>query len=130
MKLRRGMTLIEVLATVAILSVALPPIMYGISLATSVAGVARQRAEATNLAEAKLDELTQTINEGQTSALSGGFDQPYEQYNWQAEEANWEESYLTQLTVTVNWTTRGKNLSVSLTTLVYNGNARSGGSDN
>lgn len=125
---RRGMTLIEVLTTVAIMAVALPPIMYGISLATGVAGVARQRAEAANLAQQKLDELVQTINEGQTPTLSGGFGDDYPQYQWQAEENNWEENNLSQLTVTVSWTARNRTLDVKLTTLVYNGQSRTNGS--
>lgn len=124
---RLGMTLIEVLATVAILSVALPPIMYGISVATSVAGAARQRSEATMLAETKLDELVQAINEGQSPGMSGGFDDDHPLFQWSAEETSWDESYLTQLTVKVSWASRNRNMEVSLSTLVYDGQGRTGG---
>ncbi len=128
MNARRGMTLIEVLATVAIIAVALPPIMYGISMATAVAGVARQRAEASTLAQNKIEELAQLVALGEDVPTSGDFGDDYALYRWQSTSQDWDEQNLTQLQVTVTWTTRGRTLDVTLTTLVYNGQSRTGGS--
>ena len=46
---RSGLTLVEVLATISVMSIVIPVIMQGISIATSLASVTRQRAEAVSL---------------------------------------------------------------------------------
>ena len=54
---RFGFTLVEVLATISVISIVIPVIMQGISIATGLASITRQRAEVVQLAQSKLDEL-------------------------------------------------------------------------
>jgi len=53
----RGFTLIEVLASVAILAIVIPFAMRAASTASMLASLSRHRAEAATLAEAKLADL-------------------------------------------------------------------------
>ena len=115
---RAGFTLPEVLATLLLVAIVLPSVMQGISLATAAAGTARQRSEATALAESKLNELVAT-NQWQSGGLSGDFGEQWREYSWQAEVQSWVEPSARQLLVHVVWTARGRNYDVSLATLVY-----------
>src|SRR5215213_11518039 len=106
---RGGFTLTEVLATLLLVAIVLPSVMQGISLATAAAGTARQRSEATALAESKLNELVAT-NQWQSGGLSGDFGEQGEQfagYAWQAEVQSWVEPSARQLQVHVTWYARG-----------------------
>ena len=115
---RRAFTLPEVLATLLLVAIVLPSVMQGISLATAAAGTARQRSEATALAESKLNELTAT-SQWQSGGLSGDFGPQWPGYAWQAEVQSWVEPSARQLQVHVTWFARGRNQDVTLSTLVY-----------
>jgi len=117
-RVRAGFTLPEVLATLLLVAIVLPSVMQGISLATAAAGTARQRSEATALAESKLNELVAT-NQWQSGGLSGDFGEQWREYSWQAEVQSWVEPSARQLQVHVVWTARGRNYDVVLSTLVY-----------
>ena len=122
MKKRRenAFTLVEALATLVLLAIVLPVAMQGISLATQVSGVARERTESTSLAEAKMVELTAT-GDWQGSDLSGDFGEDWPQYKWEAEVTDWEEPSLRLLTVKVDWVRRGRQRSTELSTVLYAG---------
>jgi general secretion pathway protein I len=115
---RGGFTLPEVLATLLLVAIVLPSVMQGISLATAAAGTARQRSEATALAESKLNELTAT-SQWQSGGLSGDFGPDWPGYTWQAEAQSWVEPSARQLHVHVRWYARGRDYDVTLSTLVY-----------
>ena len=115
---RGGFTLPEVLATLLLVAIVLPSVMHGISIATAAAGTARQRSEATALAESKLNELTST-NQWQSGGMSGDFGQDWPAYTWQAEAQSWVEPSARQLHVHVRWHARGRDHDVTLSTLVY-----------
>jgi general secretion pathway protein I len=121
---RRGFTLPEVLATLLLLAIVIPSIMKGISLSTAAAGTARQRSEATALAESKLNELV-TTGQWQSGGLSGDFGQDWPEYRWEAAAANWEQPSVRQLQVRVLWFARGRNYDVALSTLAYSGSTGS-----
>src|SRR4051794_29563395 len=53
----RGFTLVEVLATIALIAIVLPVAMYGIQLCLQTSSAAKRQAEAATLAEGKLQEL-------------------------------------------------------------------------
>jgi len=110
-------TLVEALATLALVAIILPVAMRGVSLATAAAGLARQRLEAVSLAETKMAELALT-GAWNDSDLSGDFGQDYPDYRWEAEVMEWSDSLLVQLQVRVVWDRRGGERAVSLTTLV------------
>lgn len=116
---RRGLTLIEVLATIVMMAIVLPATMQGISMCVSASRDARQRSEAAALAEAKLGELLAT-GDWQFGALSGEFGDAWPEYHWGAGSATWaSDATMTEVYVRVTWTTRQMEREVVLTTLVY-----------
>jgi len=118
---RRGFTLIEVLATLLLMTIALPVIMKGVSMATSAASVAKRRVEATTLADSKINELIAT-GEWQNGQLSGDFGTDWPDYTWSAQVNDYDGTNK-QIDVTVNWPGRsGYPDALSLSTLVYPNN--------
>jgi prepilin-type N-terminal cleavage/methylation domain-containing protein len=115
---RSGLSLAEVLATIAIIAIVVPVTMQGVSIASSLAGLTRQRAEAVSLAETKLNELL-ISGDWQTSALAGDFGLDWPGYQWRAQVSNWEEPDMQLLEVVVRWQARGREREVKLDTLVY-----------
>ena len=115
---RGGFTLVELLATFVLVAIILPVAMKGISLATTMASLSKQRIEAGTLAETKLAELLAT-GEWQNGDLSGDFSPDWPNYRWSAEVQEWGEATLRQLDVRVEWESRGMERYVQLTTLVY-----------
>jgi prepilin-type N-terminal cleavage/methylation domain-containing protein len=119
MKHYRGLTLAEVLAAIVIVAVVVPVAMQGISIATGLASLTRQRAQATSLAESKLDEII--IGQlWQGAQLSGDFAPQFPEYHWQADVSDWEEADMKQIQLHVSWVNRGKDREIILSTLVYN----------
>ena len=111
-------TLAEVLAAITIIAIVLPVAMQGISIATGLASVTRQRAEAVALAQSKLNELVIT-GQWDTAAISGDFAPEHPDYRWEALASDWEEANIRQLQITVAWTSRNSQRQVVLSTLVY-----------
>ena len=115
---RGGFTLIEVLATLVLLGIVMPVAMRGVSLALAASSIARRTAEASSLAEMKLNEL---VADGtwQTGGTGGDFaDQNQPDYRWTCENAS--RDYGThEVILHVTWTQRGQERSMSLATLVY-----------
>jgi type II secretory pathway pseudopilin PulG len=116
---QRSFTLVEALAVVVIVGIVIPVVMAGLSLASGAAGLARQRAGASELASNKLAELVYTSQ--WQSAQSGDEGDPPRVYHWASRIEDWTEPTLHQLTVEVTWTTRGKTRSLAMSTLVYDG---------
>ena len=115
----RGLTLVEVLATIVMLAIVLPAAMQGVTLCTATAGAARQRSEATALAEAKLSELIAT-GDWEFGATSGEFGEAWPEYRWEAGAADWaSDATMKELSVRVFWISRQQEREVVLTTLLY-----------
>ncbi len=112
---RNAFTLPEVLATLVLLGILLPVTMRGASLALASAATARHTAEATSLAQTKLQELilTQTYS---TSDTSGDFGTDSPRFRWTCQGIA-RDYGTTELTLSVFWTDRGQERSVSLSTL-------------
>ena len=118
---RRGLTLIEVLATIVMMAIVLPAAMHGLSLCTAASRDARQRSEAAALAEAKLTEVLAT-GDWQFGALSGDFGEAWPEYHWGAGATAWaDDPTMTEVYCRVTWTSRSLEREVVLTTLVYAG---------
>jgi len=126
-----GFTLVEMLASLAMVAIVLPVAMEAIGLALSAAGFARQQREAAAFAQMKLAELVST-GSWQTGTLSGDFsdDQStglppdWQAYTWSAVVTPYSYQNgdsLQELDVTVTWTARGTNPTVTLNTLIYTG---------
>jgi prepilin-type N-terminal cleavage/methylation domain-containing protein len=115
---RRAFTLIEILATLAVLGLVLPTVMQGLSLCLATASHARSQAQATALMQAKLGELV-AANQWNQNSWAGDWKPDWPDYHWSAQMADWDGSYVRQLTVNVGWQERGTPRDISLTTLVY-----------
>jgi len=115
---RRGLTLIEVLATIVLMGIVLPAAMQGISQCVRAASLARQKSEAAGLAEGKLNELIAT-GDWQFGVTSGDFGEAWPEYRWKAGTSEFTDPTLQQLSVQVYWTSRNEQRDVTLTTLVY-----------
>jgi general secretion pathway protein I len=122
MKNRQGFTLIEVLAALMLMAIALPAINRGISIASESASAARFHNEAAGLAESKLNEILAT-QQWQGGQMSGDFAPDFPQYRWQATVGDWPQDNsavgLQQLDVTVTWAFRNHDDSLTVSTLTY-----------
>jgi prepilin-type N-terminal cleavage/methylation domain-containing protein len=119
---RRGFTLIEVLATLMLMAIVLPSVMKGITLAGAAADMARHRTEAAGLAQSQMAQIlaAQTWENGDQS---GDFAPDWPDYHWQSTVVPWTGDStgagLQQIDLTVTWTSRSKQNSVTLTALAY-----------
>ena len=117
---RRAFTLVEVLATLVLVAIILPVAMSGISLALETAGVSRRQTEATALAQTKMEEIV-AMGQLQNAELTGDFAPDRPGYRWVAQVSPWQGTQVRQLDVQVSWNQRGRDRSVTLTTLAYMG---------
>jgi general secretion pathway protein I len=127
---RSGFTLVEVLAALLLMSIALPAIMHGISVASRAADSARHRTEASLLAASKLNELISTGQYLSQSSGDFGSDWPQMQYTWTLQTADWTptnnnsnvtptlQQTMTEVDLTVKWG-NFDNDTVTISTLVY-----------
>jgi len=114
-----GFTFVELLATLALISIVLPVLMQTISLCTQVAGQSRRQVEAVCLAKTKLTELTAGAD-WQNGSMRGDFGTDWPGYEWSMTIGNWaQDSTLRQLDLTVTWRSVGRQRKVTLSTLLY-----------
>jgi prepilin-type N-terminal cleavage/methylation domain-containing protein len=116
----RAFTLVEILATLVLVAIILPVAMSGISLALNVADESKQQTEAASLAQNKMAEIV-ACGLWQTTSLAGDFGPDRPEYRWAAQVRDWQTASLRQLDVQVTWNRRGRDRSVTLSTLVYTG---------
>ena len=124
---RRAFTLVEVLAAMLLVSIALPVAMKGVSTCSNAALAARRRAEAGALAESKLSELIVT-GVWQNGVLAGDCGADWPDYHWTADTQTWTPTQavdngngntISELDVHVTWIGHHGEESVTLGTLVY-----------
>jgi prepilin-type N-terminal cleavage/methylation domain-containing protein len=122
---RGGFTLVEVLATLLLLAIALPAIGRGFALSSRAAELARTRTDAGGLAESKLNELVATGVWQSGGNMTGGFDD-HPEFQWSATLAPWGvgqgaqgTNTVQQMDVVVTWKVPGGTDSVTVSTLVY-----------
>lgn len=117
---RGGFTLVEILATMALMSIVLPPVMEGIRMSTEAEGWARRRTQAAELARDKAEELVAT-RQLQQAILSGDFGADWPEFTWSAAVTDWDTT-LKQVAVTVTWRRDARSHQVTVTTLAKNSN--------
>jgi len=119
---RDGFTLIEVLAAMLLIAIALPAVMKGLAAVSGTANSTRHRSEAAGLAEAKLNELV-VSNDWQNSVLAGDFGQDWPEYRWQATVEAWPldttSASIQEIDLRVTWMARGREDSLTVSTLAY-----------
>ena len=120
---RAAFTLVEVLATLALIGIVVPVGMRGVTLALSAASHAKHQAEAATLAETKLSELV-ALGDWNLGSSSGDFGLDWPGYRWSCQTANPDPNVnVTEVTVTVSWNERGRERLLNVATFVYAGAA-------
>ena len=128
-----GFTLVEILASLLFLAIAVPAIVGALGVASRASEVAERSSVAGNLAENKLDEFL-VGNAWQSAAQpAGDFGADYPNYRWQMTTQTWAgntanigttsasalgSNTLTELAVEVFYPVQGSEHSVRLTTLI------------
>jgi general secretion pathway protein I len=119
---RAGFTLVECMAAMVLIGIAMPVVMQGVMAATHAGSAARHRSEAAILANSKLSELIVT-GQWDGGVLSGDFGPDWPGYKWQGVVGDWSGDVnavgLAELDVTVTWIDRGKPTSVTVCGLAY-----------
>jgi len=118
----RGFTIVEVLATLTLAAIVLPPAVDGVLVCLATAAHAKDQARAASLAQSKLAELVAS-GELYDAEMAGDFGEDLPQYTWTAQVGNWDDPRLAQLDVSVIWARRGREYNVTLSTLVYTGSS-------
>lgn len=117
---RAGFTLVEVLASLALVGAIVPVAMAAVSLAMNLGTAAQQRTEAATLAHSRLAESLAT-EDWMEGGAEGDFGEDWSRYAWALSVDDWGEVGVSELTVTVTWTARGAEQKVALSTLAYAG---------
>ena len=128
-----GFTLVEILASLLFLAIAVPAIVAALGVASRTSEVAERSSVAGNLAENKLNEFL-VGNAWQSAAQpAGDFGTDFPNYRWQMTTQTWAgntantgtastsalgANTLTELAVEVFYPLQGGEHSVRLTTLV------------
>ena len=113
-----GFTFVELLATVVLIGIIMPVAMRTIALCTSLAGMSRKETEAASLARTQLTELV-TSGDWQSGGRAGDFGSDWPGYRWTVEVSNWTDAVVSEIDLTVHWQSRGRDHSVTLSTLAY-----------
>ena len=114
-RVRPAFTLVEVLATLVLMGIVIPVAMHGVSIAMSASGNARRTVEAATLAEAQLNKLIAT-GEWAFGAGGGDLGPQWPDYRWSMATAQREYDVM-EIVLSVTWQDRGKERSVSVSTL-------------
>jgi type II secretory pathway pseudopilin PulG len=118
---RPGFTLIEALAAIMVMVIVIPVLLRGFGIAQLIATHSLQRAEATALAQSKLDEMVATQTWA-TELPEGDETIGVHSYHYIASAADWDagEVGIQVLTMTVTWPApKDEVRKVELTTLVW-----------
>ena len=102
----RGLTLIEILVSVAILASAVVLIMQALLRGAYVLTLAEQRFHAYAFSVGKLADVEMALHTGQALTPNGRFRIAHDQFTWQLEAAPLpEDPQLELMTLTVGWGT-------------------------
>lgn len=128
---QRGLTLVEVILAIAILSIGLSGLVTAASRCLAVARKARTYEQARRLIGAM--ELEFPVDDPDEieagTSESGQFDSPFQHYRWvrSVEQEGPEEDGLFRITMRVYWAERGKQNHEEVVTLLYLPEAVEGG---
>ena len=89
----------------------------GATLAMRSASLARHQAEAATLGEARLSEMV-AQGDWASAGSQGDFGTDFPQYRWTLQNKQ-NDMDITELMLTVNWTERGQEHAMNLSTFVY-----------
>ena len=121
----RGFTLIEVLAALMLIAIVIPAVEQGITIAQRAGDESRHRTEAAGLAQSEMAMILATSS-WQTGNQSGDFSPDWPGYTWTSQVAAWPGDTvgagLSEIDLTVNWSSGGKQNHIILNSLAYTRN--------
>jgi len=118
---RRGFTIVEVLATMALMAVVLPVVMRGLSIAQQTASATKHMHQAASLAQSKLNQLATEAQYSTGTSAAGGnqtgdFAPEFPEFHWNS--VTTQRDYgLTELDLSVTWLERTQERSIVVSTL-------------
>lgn len=122
---RAAFTLVEILAALMFLGLAVPVLLSAFSASGRNAEAAERTVLAAELAEKQLNEVIMqeraaaTGGSSSTSSRGGELGAEYPGYRWELEQQSWaSDSAVTEYTVRVYFPVRGQERSVELSTLL------------
>ncbi len=113
----RGFTLVEIVASLAILAVALPPLMNAFSRGSHSEARVSQRITAFYLLRYQMEALLMEGYPQETGEEDGEFEEG-SRYRWHSEVQDTETEGLRLLTVSIIWDDAGQEQTVSVNTYV------------
>lgn len=113
----RGMTFVELLASMLLLSIVLPVTVGAILFANRTSSMAVRKRDAAFLADQILQEAigTQSWEDGDQR---GEFEDDFAGWTWQLTVSSWDAQAMQQVAVTVSYPVQGTTYSETLTRLV------------
>ncbi len=113
----RGLSLVEVLASLVLIAVVMPIAMHCVSLSTNASSLAAQRLTATTLAQARLNEIIAT-HDYTAPQQQGDFGEDYPAFTWTAYAYDFDTA-VKEIEVVVTWMSHAGEQNVKLTTLMF-----------
>ncbi|MBM3239342.1 type II secretion system protein GspI [Candidatus Poribacteria bacterium] len=111
----RGLTLIEILVSLAILALALPPLLRAFSQAGIQSAISENETTAVNLLKYKMAEMEMVGYPESTGEDEGEFGEG-SRFRWKSTIEDTETDGLRLINVTVNWQERGREKSITMNT--------------
>ena len=116
-KRKEGFTLLETLASLAILSIGLIAVVKSFSISIQANDYTQGLTIATFLAQGKIAEL-ETTPQTILGTETGDFGEDYPNYRWETEVNFTENDRIQEAVVTVFWRERGGEKKIELLTLL------------
>jgi general secretion pathway protein I len=113
----QGFTLIEILVSLAVLAVALPPLLSAFSQAGNQSASSENETTAINLLKYKMAEIEMAGYPEGTGEDEGEFGEG-SRFRWTSRIENTDTEGLLLISVTVNWLERGRNKSMTMNTYI------------
>ena len=109
----RGLTLVEVLISIAILAAGSVLIMQALARGASTLALAQRRMTAYSFAASKLADLQLAAAEGKTVRTAGQFGADKDRFEWHLDTSPLEVPSLQAMTLTVEWRQGGRRYESS-----------------
>lgn len=109
-------TLVEILAALAFLGIVLPVVVSALTGAGRASEAAERSLRAAQLGENRLGELLMT-DDWRTAPTRGNFGETAPGYRWELSRRDWKSGAMTELSLNVYYTVRGREQVLNLSTL-------------
>ena len=113
---RAAFTLVEILATLAFLSLVIPVAVRAIQVATRAGEVSERELIAAQLGENRLSELM--LAQAWMTAESRGAFEGQPDYRWELKKGDWQSGAMTELTLNVYFQVQAREQNLQMSTLV------------